>query len=139
MAEKTQEDLDPETGEVKEESMNGEVTHAPPSFAHFLTTLQRGGPHEEISGEMQKLVQNLRDEATVSGRKEKGSLTLKIDLTIEGDMMFISYDVKRKDPAPKRLRSVAFHTSDGVLMMEDPKQGSLPLKVAGFAGPMKHT
>jgi hypothetical protein len=131
------ENIDPETGEILDRAQEGEVENPPPSFAHFFTTIHRGAANEEVSGELQKLVQALRDEAMGSGNVEKGSLTVKLDFAIEGELMMINYDVKRKDPKAKRARAVAFHTTDGALLPEDPRQGNLPLKVAGFAGPMK--
>lgn len=135
--------IDPETGEILEEppqngGVDGEVELPPPSFLPFFQKLMRGAAVEEMSAEFQKLNMALADAALYSGGSQKGSITLKIDLTRKNELTFVKYDIKRKDPNPPRPESVTYHTADGVLLFEDPRQQKLPLKVAGFAGGLKN-
>lgn len=98
-------------------------------FAAALQELNRGRVHDELSRELQRLVEAVVD----TGRK--GTLTLQLTINPTGDTgaMSINDQISVKAPRHDRAASLFFVTDDANLVRHDPRQMELPLReVAGI-------
>lgn len=96
----------------------------------IIGTLEGGGLAADLSAEITDTLAALK-EAT-GGRpkaKAKGSVTLKIDLEVEGDTAYVAGEISSKRPKTPRDRAFFFVTDDGALSREHPRQHDM------FTGP----
>lgn len=101
----------------------------PHAFNRFLAMLGDGAAHAEVSAHLHELGIALEREADAQQKKVAGELTLKISLTCEPNgVVGANYEIKRKEPAPRRPGSIFWLTKGGNLTPENPRQQKLPLR-----------
>ena len=83
--------------------------------------LERGVVAGELSDAIEKTLQILQDAAGGKG-KATGSVTLKLDFTVQGSNVEIEPAITTKHPKVKRPRTFLFVTADGALSTEHPQQ-----------------
>jgi hypothetical protein len=92
-------------------------------FMDTLRELGRGDCHDELTEEMAKLVQTVRE------RGKAGELTLKVKLKPAGkgesDMLVLEHAISTKLPPRERPQTIMFATEDGELTRRDPRQMDL--------------
>jgi len=94
------------------------------SFIEVVGDLDDGRVVEEMTHQLREVVRAARS------AKKKASVTLKIDVTPDGDRQFIvNATVKPTIPTPTPGMTMFFATESGELRKDDPKQ--LPLKDVG--------
>lgn len=98
------------------------------TFGAFIGAVEYGKLHGELTEALRTLNKTLCDHAAEFGGKAKGSLSLTIDLTLNGGLFEISADYKTKLPKAKRDRSVMWTTPNGDFAVSDPRQPRLPLR-----------
>ncbi len=100
-----------------------------------LHDLEHGETMAELSAEMTGLVAFLQTLTHNRPKaKAKGTITLALDVTVEGDTVDISPDIKVKRPKKPRNSSTYFVTrdGDGSLSTEHPSQLNMfPREVGG--------
>jgi hypothetical protein len=107
----------------------------PRSFAVILAKIAQGACEAELSRELHELTKVLKEEGRTRETKVKGSLTLKLDLELDGadkvPMIKVSFDVSKKAPKPARRNGHFWATDGGNLTDEAPRQEKLPLQQVG--------
>lgn len=98
----------------------------PRAFARFISELNDGDAHVELSAELRRLCLLLDQRA--AGGKAKGELDLKLKFEIERGIIQARYEIKLKEPDKKRAGDVFFLTKGKNLTREKPKQLGLPLR-----------
>lgn len=87
----------------------------------IIGMLERGDTAQALSDEIAAALIKIQDCA--SDRKSaKGSVTLTLNISVEGSNVQIEADIKSKLPKTKRGTSFYFMTSDGALSTEHPQQ-----------------
>jgi hypothetical protein len=94
----------------------------------IIGMLERGDTAHALSEEISKTLVALQDAAS-DRAKAKGSVTLVLNISVEGSAVEIEADIKSKLPKSKRGRSFYFMTTDGALSTEHPQQQDM------FGGP----
>lgn len=98
------------------------------SFTRSLEMVAEGELVSEASDELHRLISALQDEALNAGLPAKGEFALKLKIVVEPNgVAAIAYDVKIKEPEPRRPRGHLFVTKGGNLTAHNPKQQKLPL------------
>lgn len=105
---------------------NTETEEGPRSFLHFLESLAEGEAKSVLSAELHALCEALQSEAEARRAKVAGTLTLTLNVTVEGKLAAIGYAVTTKKPSPKRAASVMWLTRGGNLTTQNPQQQQLP-------------
>jgi hypothetical protein len=90
----------------------------------IIGILEDGQLAHDFSEELQSALAELKEHAGPKG-KAKGSVTLHLDLTVEGGTVTINADLKSKRPKSGRAASVLFVLDDGTLSTEHPRQANL--------------
>ena len=108
------------------------------AFSHFLTDLNDGTTHAALTGDLQELLQQVKN----TGRT--GSMTLKIKVAngskASGDVDRITIIAERKLELPKPQMPADFFylTDDGETTRNHPRQQSLELReIAKTATPVQ--
>lgn len=93
----------------------------------LLGTLERG----QLVQDFQTAINEVMTKLAVLGErgKAKGSVTLKLDFTVEDSITEIKAKIDKKTPEGDRAKTVLFVTPDGQLSTDHPKQIDM------FAGP----
>lgn len=92
-------------------------------FIDTLRDIEAGGLLDELSETQHSLIDAIR----LTGKG--GELTIKLAYKPDGNgQMTIKADVKAKEPALSRGRSLFFLTPEGNLTRRDPRQQDLPLR-----------
>lgn len=86
----------------------------------IIGLLEDGALVSDLSKKIEDTIETLRDRAGYSGTA-KGSVTLVLNLVVEGKMIDIDAGMTAKVPPEPRRKSVFFVGDDG-LATEDPKQ-----------------
>lgn len=97
----------------------------------IISSLENGELVGAFSSEIVETLKALKDQT--GGRpkaKAKGSVTLKLNIEVEGNSATIDADIDSKRPKPVRGSSFYFVLDDGSLSTEHPQQQSF-----GFDGP----
>lgn len=94
----------------------------------IIGTIERGDAAHDLTNEIEKTLKALQD-AAGEKRSVKGSVTLTLNFSLEGQNMEIEALISSKLPKVKRPRTFMFLTQTGQLSLEHPTQGSL------FEGP----
>lgn len=92
------------------------------SFSHWLTTLEKGHLHADLSKELENLVAKLHDLREGGISEPTASITVKLNFKLEKRMVIVSpkYDVKL--PELPRDKSYYFVTPENRLSRHDPDQ-----------------
>lgn len=110
--------------------------YGPRNFNHFLSQVQHGGLHDELSSTLQDVNNQLSEVAGDVG-KAKGTMTIVLSFAHERNgIVSVNADIKTKLPKISRASTVFWTTETGNLVNEDPRQQRLALReVAGSAAP----
>ena len=104
----------------------------PRSFTRFIEQVADGSAHEELSKALHRLVGVMNLEARSQSKEVGGELALKIIFRADDTGTFAAaYEVKLKEPAPRRPGSIFFVTRGGNLSLENQRQTRLPLREVG--------
>jgi hypothetical protein len=90
----------------------------------IIGMLERGDLAADLSAQLAEVIDACR-EAAGPKATAKGSLTLKLDVEVEGVSITLSGDIVTKLPKLKRGSTFMFLTADGALSTEHPNQASL--------------
>ncbi len=105
------------------------LEEGPRPFSRFIAMLGEGEAHTQLSDDLHRLGEALREQAVARHRSVKGALTLKLSLVAdEQGVVSVDYDITRKEPQPTRPRSIFWLTKGGNLTEINPRQQSLPLR-----------
>lgn len=111
---------------------NGDVTHeegGPRSFSVFLTKVGEGDCEQQLSQEMQTLMKAVIAQAKAQSKAVTGTLSLTLSFAGEDTgVVNVRYEIKRKEPKPRRPTSVFWIGRDGNVVDENPKQKRLPFR-----------
>lgn len=90
----------------------------------IIGTIERGDAAQDLTVEIEKVLGTLRD---VAGEKRtaKGSVTLTLNFSLEGQNVEIEAAITSKVPKVKRARTFMFINGAGQLTNEHPSQASL--------------
>lgn len=127
----THRDLEPENGGTmsKKTTENEEATReGPRGFAVLLQQIDDGDLHAEVGRELQGLIGELAAYSDKFQRDAKGQLTLVLNLSVRGNNVQVSGDVKTKTPKKPRAASVFWRTDGNNLSVDNPRQQKLPLR-----------
>jgi hypothetical protein len=100
----------------------------PRSFTRFLEQVADGELHDAASRELYRLANALLVQSRAQDKKIKGSMTLTIEFTVEKGFIETGYDIKLREPKPRRSGSVFFFTRGGNLSVDRQEQRKLPLQ-----------
>lgn len=92
------------------------------NFCEALTAMEDGQLVEDLAEKLNELIAEMNNAAIDNGGKQKGSLTLKLDFTLDGGLIETNANVKSTLPTIKRQRSVFWSTPDNYLSRNNPKQ-----------------
>lgn len=99
----------------------------PDLFVHTLNNLLYGATAEELSESLEECVERAKE----TGKQAKLTLTLTIKPTTRnGDQYEIKDEIKTVMPQLDRGITLMFHTEDGNLQRENPRQKTMDLKSA---------
>jgi hypothetical protein len=106
------------------------------SVGALLDQLEDGQLSYELTQELQELAAKIRDVAQANGGKAKGELTLKLNLSLEGDAFHIGSSFKMKAPELPRRRSIMWQDESGNFSRFPPRQTQMfgiraPVRVVG--------
>lgn len=105
------------------------VTTPPRPFSHVLAMMEGGQLQNDASDAMRDLCSALSEHDAQQG-KAKGTLTIVLDVKMEGGIVEIVGDVKVKAPKLKREKSIFWLTPANDLSQENPKQLTMGLRSA---------
>jgi hypothetical protein len=101
----------------------------PRNFAVFLTHAFDGDANSELSVALKKVLEEIRAKAVATQGKASGSLTFKLDLTVNSNSdLSMGYDVKTKSPKPVRQPCTIWVTEAGNAVFDKPRQIKLPFR-----------
>lgn len=103
----------------------------PRAFAEFLLKVADGDAHEQLSQDLFELSKVIVAQSRAQVKAVKGSLTLKINLVGDGNVLDVSYEIDRKEPKPRRPTSVFWVDKFGNFAEHDPKQTELGFREVG--------
>ena len=83
--------------------------------------LEDGALTADLSKKLSETIETLRERAGHSGTA-KGSVTLTLNLMVDGSMIDIDAAMSAKVPPEPRRKSIFFVAEDGSLATENPKQ-----------------
>lgn len=106
------------------------------SVGSLLDQLEDGQLSYELTQELQELASKIREVAQANGGKAKGELTLKLNLSLEGDAFHIGSSFKAKAPELPRRRSIMWQDESGNFSRFPPRQTQMfgvraPVRVVG--------
>jgi hypothetical protein len=90
------------------------------NFVDIIGDLDDGRVVEEMTHQLREVVRAVRTS------QKKGSVTLKIDIELDGRQFVVNASVKPTIPTPAAGMTIFFANDDGELRKDDPKQ--IPLK-----------
>lgn len=90
----------------------------------IIGTIERGDAAQDLTNEIERTLKALQD-AAGEKRAVKGSVTLTLNFTLEGQNMEIEAAISSKLPKTKRPRTFMFLNGAGQLTNEHPSQTSI--------------
>lgn len=90
----------------------------------IIGMLERGDTAAALTDEITHALTALQDQAGQKA-KVKGTVSLKLNFTVEGQSVEIEAEIASKLPKAKRGRSFYFLTQDGQLSTEHPQQADM--------------
>ena len=104
-------------------------TEGPRSFTRALEMIAQGDLVHDASEQLHRLLRDVRDEAQARGRAAKGSMTLKLTLSVEPHgIVEITPSISTKTADRKLARGLLYLTPGANLTPENQRQTSLPLR-----------
>lgn len=101
----------------------------PRAFSVILQQIADGDAHSEVSAELQRLLKTMSARAKDQNKSLNGELTLKLKIAVdERGVLAIGYDVKTKEPSPKRAASTFWIDKAGNASVTNPRQIELGLR-----------
>lgn len=97
-------------------------------FAHFIKLVDDGEAHDDLTNEVEKLLNTLRDDAESRGNSgvSKGRITLTLDFAVEAKgVCGVTYDIGTKEPKKNRAGSLFWLTKNNRITNKNPKQQDL--------------
>lgn len=124
------ETINEKTGEVTTELDEEErQQQAARSFVVFLGKVADGDLEVQASQDLLTLSKAIQTQARAQQKTVKGSLTITVDFAgDESGTLDVSYEIKRKDPKPRRARSVFWINKQGNVVSQNPRQIELGLR-----------
>lgn len=95
------------------------------TFADALSVMEDGQLICDLTAAQQSLIAALHDAALNKGGKPKGSISLKLEYSLEEGMVEIHSDIKAVEPKTKRARTMMWVTPENNLSRSNPKQRGL--------------
>lgn len=106
-----------------------EKTEGPRSFARFVEGVADGELHRLLSEELFKLGDQLQCDADRLNIKAKGTLTIKLNLSVDPrGVAGVEWDIDGKPPKHKHPAAQAWITPGGNFVFENPKQTKFDLR-----------
>ena len=105
----------------KKSNEDSEKTEAPPDFAAFLATLNRGRSNRDLSAKLQELVEAIEE----TGKQGSITYTIKIKPQKAGGMVVLTDEVRASVPRGERPEAVAFIGPNFALLRNPVDQPSL--------------
>lgn len=101
-------------------------------FAQFMAEFAHGSVNSSLSAQLRDVI------ATCRKNGGKGSVTIRLDVAIKGEMATIGLKVKTTKPEPEMPGQIFFTTEDGALATSDPRQLKLPTRVIDAPTNVRH-
>lgn len=96
--------------------------YAASTLGEVVNMLERGAFSAEVVQALAALGKGMSEIAEATGKRQKGTVTIKLNLTTEGDAFFVEADYTVKAPKLPRPRTLAWQQDDGRLTPSQPKQ-----------------
>lgn len=99
-------------------------------FQETIVQINNGAAVAELSDALEKVVAAVRE----TGKSGSLTFTLKVAPASKGhtDVLLVESQVKTKLPEAERGMTIFYATDDNLLVRNDPKQQTLPLRVVEF-------
>lgn len=98
------------------------------SFSQFITTLEDGDLHSELTEKLPQLIADLHNHMLENGGKPKGKIDISINLKLDNGTVDVDATYKISAPKPVRRKTVLWATADNMLTRANPRQQELNLK-----------
>lgn len=98
------------------------------TYSDTIETIAHGEIDDLATKELTDLVAEMQQLARINGGKQKGRVTVVLDLTLEKGVFDTTAAVTVKRPSKLKPRAWLFPTKDGGLSEEDTRQGKLDLE-----------
>lgn len=125
----TDTNFDPTTGEIIDQppaaADGGRLYPAANTLGQFLAFLEDGQFDADVATDLRDLAAELHDVAIDAGGKASAELTIKVKISLEGAIFYLTPSHSIKRPVNKRPRSVAWLTEDNRFTPHKPHQGQL--------------
>ncbi|WP_118138469.1 hypothetical protein [Oceanicella sp. SM1341] len=95
------------------------------TFSDFLQLINHGDAEITASERLRDVLDTLRNHAAENQVSAKGSITVKIDLTLERGMLKAKAAISTKTPTPPATEATLFLSREGNPTAHDPRQGRL--------------
>lgn len=92
------------------------------SFSHWLTTLENGVLHADLSKEVENIVARLHDLREAGIAEPTAGMTIQLKFKLEKRMVIVSPKYDTKFPELPRDKSYYYVTPDNHLSRQDPQQ-----------------
>lgn len=96
------------------------------TFSQLLGALNDGELHQDMSEDMREMVAKLHDHAREHGGKPSATMTLTVEMKLDGGLIMVKAEAKTKLPKSERARSVFWATPENNLSRRNPRQPDLP-------------
>lgn len=113
---------EPKAAPEIEQPRTADAPYAASSMGQVIDMMERGGFSQECVTAFQALARGMSEIADATQKKQKGSITLKITLTTEGEAFFMEGDYKVTAPKLPRPRTIGWQTDDGRISPTQPRQ-----------------
>lgn len=113
----------PEIESPGELAADGRPEHmAAVNLGHLVNSLENGQLSADFIAALAALGQGMMEIADATGKRQKGSITLKLNLTTEGEAYFIEADYKVAAPKLPRPRTIAWQDEASNFTRSQPRQ-----------------
>lgn len=102
-----------------------------PSFLAVLKSLEDGSLESDLTEDLVQLVHDMRAQGLATGGKQKGKITVTLEVRLDGGIFEIVPGYKITPPKKPRSRSIYYPTKDNGLSTQNAAQMSLGLPRQG--------